>query len=49
MSDSDRPIVAVLEGISAGRYFAEAALKRGLKPVVIFPKIETSDVYKVMR
>ena len=49
MSDSDRPIVAVLEGISAGRYFADAALKRGLKPVVIFPKIETSDVYTVMR
>ena len=49
MSDSDRPVVAVLEGISAGRYFADAALKRGLEPVVIFPKIETSDVYKVMR
>lgn len=49
MSDSDRPVVAVLEGISAGRYFADAALKRGLEPVVIFPKIETSDVYNVMR
>lgn len=49
MSDSDRPVVAVLEGISAGRYFADAALKRGLEPVIIFPKIETSDVYKVMR
>mgnify|MGYP006932654420 CR=1 FL=1 len=47
MSDSDRPVVAVLEGISAGRYFADAALKRGLEPVIIFPKITAGQIKNV--
>ena len=37
MSAPSRPVV-VLEGISAGQYFADAALKRGLEPVVVFPR-----------
>lgn len=31
MSAPSRPVVVVLEGISAGQYFADAALKRGLE------------------
>ena len=49
MSAPSRPVVVVLEGISAGQYFADAALKRGLEPVVVFPKLQTTPVYQIMR
>ena len=48
MSAPSRSVV-VLEGISAGQYFADAALKRGLEPVVVFPKLQTTPVYQIMR
>lgn len=36
MSAPSRPVVVVLEGISAGQYFADAALKRDLNPLSSF-------------
>lgn len=49
MSAPSRPVVVALEGISAGQYFADAALKRGLEPVIVFPKLQTTPVYQIMR
>ena len=49
MSAPSRPVVVVLEGISGGQYFADAALKRGLEPVFVFPKLQTTPVYQIMR
>ena len=49
MSNSNHPVVVIMEGISAGRYFVDAARNRGLEPVVIFPKIDFSETYQQLR
>lgn len=49
MPNSHRPVVVVMEGVSAGRYFADAAMKQGFDPVVVFPNASCSEPYRVMR
>ena len=44
-----KPIIVVVEGVSAGRYYAEEALRRGYEPVNIFPNSASSEAYQRLR
>lgn len=42
-------LLSFLKAFLPGSIFSDAALKRGLEPVVVFPKLQTTPVYQIMR